>query len=70
MDLSNILIVSILTNIAHNSAVTFDISTFSERISPQKFKAPLSILEATSVNVQIFSKNIHRLIRTDPTFEV
>ena len=30
MDFSNILIVSILTNIAHNSAVTFDISTFSE----------------------------------------
>ena len=70
MDFSNILIVSIPTNIAHNSAVTFDISTFSESISSEKSKTPLSILDPTSANFQILKKNVHRLSETDPKFEV
>ena len=70
MDFSNILIVSILTNIARNSAVTFDISTFSESISPKKSKTPLSILDPTSANFQILKKDVHRLSETDPKFEV
>ena len=36
MDFSNILIVSILTNIAHNFAVTFDISNVTAKVFPPK----------------------------------